>query len=81
MSTHNLSPRYEVKACWEYGEKRFAICDLEREGAVVGMFDAAHDACVQCTVLWLQHLKIARRYPSACAPLTSTSSREHRESE
>jgi hypothetical protein len=51
------APRYEVKACWERGEKLFAICDLERGGAVVGIFDSAHDACVQCTVLWLEHLK------------------------
>ena len=77
MSKDSLkSPRYEVKACWEYGEKRFVICDLEREGAVVGIFDAAHAACVQCTVLWLQHLRTARRHPSRAAPLASASSLE-----
>ena len=74
-------PRYEVKARWEHGEKRFVIHDLDRDGAMVSIFDSAHDACVQCTVLWLEHLKTVRRYPSRPVPLTSASSLEHSKAE
>jgi hypothetical protein len=81
MSKDNLkSPRYEVKACWEYSEKRFVVCDLERDGAVVGIFDSANDACVQCAVLWLEHLKTVRRTRSRPTPLTA-SLLEHGEAE
>ena len=65
------APRYEVKARWVSGGKRFVIHDLERQSAVVGDFDSAKDACIQCSVLWLEHLKMARRNRSRPAPLTS----------
>jgi len=71
------APRYEVKACWEHGEKRFVIHDLQSGGAVVGNFDSANDACVQCTVLWLEHLKTARRNRSRPTPLTAVRLQEH----
>lgn len=70
------APRYEVRARWERGEKQFVIHDLEKQSAVVGIFHSANDACVQCTVLWLEHLKTLRRNRSRPAPLTSSSSPE-----
>jgi hypothetical protein len=61
------APRYEVRACWERGEKRFVIHDLQRDGGAVGIFDSAHDASVQCTLLWLEHLRTLRRDRRATA--------------
>jgi hypothetical protein len=75
------APRYEVRTRWEQGEKQFVIHDLERQSAVVGIFDSANDACVQCTVLWLEHLKTLRQTRSRPTPLTSASSPEHGEVE
>jgi hypothetical protein len=74
MPEHSLrAPRYEVKIRWDNGEKRFVIHDRQRDREVFGIFDSAHDASVQCTLLWLEHLRATRR-TQRTAPLTSVGS-------
>lgn len=68
------TPRYEIRTRWEDGAKRFVIHDLQRDCEVSGIFDSAHDASVRCTLLWLEHLKRARRTKRRATPLTSVGS-------
>jgi hypothetical protein len=67
----HLLPRYEVRIHCESGEKRFAVHDLQQHDSVIGMFGSAKEACIQCALLWLEHVR-AVRYgrpdPSDCTP-------------
>ena len=77
MSEDSLQvSRYEIRTCWYGGEKHFVIHDRLRGRELAGIFESAHDASVQCTLLWLEHLKAARRDRQRQVPLTSVGSYE-----
>jgi hypothetical protein len=58
----HLLPRYEVRIHWENGEKRFAVHDLQQDDNVIGMFESAKEACIQCALLWLEHVRAVRTW-------------------
>jgi hypothetical protein len=62
VSEHDpsMAPRFELRVAWERGEKRFAVHDLLQQDAVVGIFDTAKEASIQCAILWLEHLRALR---------------------
>ena len=82
MSQDTLkAPRYEITPCWNDGQKQFVVRDLQQGRRVLATFDSARDASIHTTLLWLEHLRQARRDKPRPVPLTSVDAGGRREAD